>query len=187
MKNVTLEAELIVHAAPTLASLKAANLFGYRYSSKEKLNREIEAVNSELTGKGIRVVALDDTGERALIYVYRERDLKFILDQEENQDLLYSLGYFFMDEKEAISQLGLRVRDSSTFPHEIGLFLGYPLRDVVGFIRDKGANAEYEGLWKCYGQPEKAKRYFWQLERCSEIYAASYEKGRTLFQLTVAS
>lgn len=184
----TLEAELIIHAAPTLASLKAANLFGYRYSSKVGLCEEVKALNTELVGKGIRVVSLADDGKRALIYVYRERDLRFILDQEENQDFLYELGYFFMDEKEALSQLGKRVRASQNgFPHEIGLFLGYPLCDVRGFIVDKCVHAACEGLWKCYKEPEKAKKYFCKLERCAGIYSRLYENGRTLAQLTVAS
>lgn len=184
----TLEAELIIHAAPTLASLKAANLFGYRYTSKEKLREEVSLLNRQLVRKGVRVVSLADSPGRALIYVYRERDLCFILDQEENQDFLYGLGYFYMDEKEAISRLGERVRESSDgFPHEIGLFLGYPLCDVIGFMVDKGVHAAYEGLWKCYREPEKARKYCCKLEKCVGIYSKLYENGRTLAQLTVTS
>lgn len=185
--NNSLEAELIIHAAPTLASLKPANLFGYRYDSRTDPDDEIRRLNNGLIRKGIRMIRLMDTGNRALIYVYRERDLKFILDQEENQDFLYSLGYFYMDEAEALGQLASRVRAAEGFPHEIGLFLGYPLADVTGFMEDKGEHAACEGLWKCYVEPEKAMKYFSKLEKCATIYARSYEGGRTLDQLTVAS
>lgn len=185
--NHSLEAELIMHAAPTLASIKAANLFGYRHSPSVTPDDEIRRLNTGLITKGIRVECLYDTGERALIYVYRQRDLSFILDQEENQDFLYSLGYFYMNEEDALKELVRRIRDTLEFPHEIGLFLGYPLRDVIGFMEDKGAHATYEGLWKCYDEPEKARKYFMKLEKCAYIYADSYENGRTLEQLTVAS
>jgi len=33
-----------------------------------------------------------------------------------------------------------RVVRTLGFPHEIGVFLGYPLEDVMGFISNKGHN-----------------------------------------------
>lgn len=183
----SLEAELIMHAAPTLASLKAANLFGYRHTSSDSTDSEIKRLNTGFATKGIRVIKLIDTGSRALIYVYRQRDLSLILGDEENQDFLFSLGYFYMSTEEAIAELVKRIRSTGGFPHEIGIFLGYPLADVTGFMADRGEHATYEGLWKSYCEPEKARKYFSKLEKCASVYARSYEGGRTLDELTVAS
>ncbi len=36
------------------------------------------------------------------------------------------------------------------FPHEMGLFLGYPPEDVQGFMADKGKNSLCTGYWKVY-------------------------------------
>ena len=36
------------------------------------------------------------------------------------------------------------------FPHEIGLLLGYPPEDVIGFIENRGQNPLYIGYWKVY-------------------------------------
>jgi hypothetical protein len=51
-------------------------------------------------------------------------------------------------------------------PHEAGLFLGYPLDDVLGFIRHRGGNCKLCGVWKVYGDPERAKKQFRQYELC---------------------
>ncbi len=37
------------------------------------------------------------------------------------------------------------------FPHEIGLFLGYPPEDVCGYIRNKGKCQKCTGHWQVYG------------------------------------
>ena len=39
-----------------------------------------------------------------------------------------------------LTQLSRKLCCSAEFPHEIGVFLGYPLGDVVGFIENRGKN-----------------------------------------------
>lgn len=47
------------------------------------------------------------------------------------------------------------------FPHEIGLFLGYPLCDVRGFIEDaRGGVCLGCGYWKVYGEVEEREKLF---------------------------
>ena len=46
------------------------------------------------------------------------------------------------------------------FPHEIGLFLDYPLVDVIGFIRNTGKNCKCSGCWKAYGNAKEAEKTF---------------------------
>lgn len=42
------------------------------------------------------------------------------------------------------------------FPHEVGLFIGYPLKDVVGFMNRKKCVPVYRGGWQVYGNPEES-------------------------------
>lgn len=45
------------------------------------------------------------------------------------------------------------------FPHEIGLFLGYPPEDVQGFLADPGGGrCKLCGHWKVYHDVEGARR-----------------------------
>jgi hypothetical protein len=45
-------------------------------------------------------------------------------------------------------------------PHEIGVFLGYPLPDVRAFVRNKGRNYLLNGYWKVYTDVSYAVRMF---------------------------
>ena len=58
MNGYCFEQYLIDNCSPTLASLKTANLFNYRYSSTDELNKAVERWNKELSGKGITVTVL---------------------------------------------------------------------------------------------------------------------------------
>jgi len=122
----------------------------------------------------------------ALIYVFRERDMKKLFYDTQIRDFMKEYGYSgSLDE--VVHHLSNRVRTQDCFPHEIGVFLGYPLEDVKGFIRDKGAECSVCGLWKSYGDPKQAKAHFQKLERCMKIYKKAAIAGRSLEQLTVAS
>jgi hypothetical protein len=57
---------------------------------------------------------------------------------------------------------------SGQFPHEVGLFLGYPLDDVRDFIKYKGYNYKLCGVWKVYNDVKKAKQCFRQYDLCRE-------------------
>jgi hypothetical protein len=46
------------------------------------------------------------------------------------------------------------------FPHEVGIFLGYPLEDVICFSSGKSSPYNCRGYWKVYRRPEKAERTF---------------------------
>ena len=60
-------------------------------------------------------------------------------------------GYRIEDTlQEKLNFLRMRMQIRKSFPHEIGLFLGYPAEDVAGFISHKGHDFCYSGYWKVY-------------------------------------
>ena len=72
------------------------------------------------------------------------------------------------------------------FPHEVGLFLGYPLEDVIGFISNKGENYYQVGPWKVYSDQETAVKKFEKFKKCTMIYKRLFSEGKTLQQLAVS-
>ena len=54
------------------------------------------------------------------------------------------------------------------FPHEIGVFLGYPIEDVKGFIESPHSGYKTVGTWKVYSNEECAAKTFEQYRRCSQ-------------------
>ena len=69
---------------------------------------------------------------------------------------------------EILTYLAQRVQSTKGFPHEIGIFLGYPLEDVVGFITNNGCNYKYSGCWKVYGYETYSRRLFAQYKSCKQ-------------------
>jgi len=71
------------------------------------------------------------------------------------------------------------------FPHEIGLFLGYPLCDVTGFIRNKGKHYLSNGFWKVYHDAEQAERTFELFRRIRKDAMQTLEEEKDLRDLNV--
>ncbi|MBR1692572.1 MAG: DUF3793 family protein [Lachnospiraceae bacterium] len=182
-----LETGLIEQCAPTLAGLKTANLFSCRVSSEEMLNKEIRRLNRVLNGKGVYVELLLKKEDFALIYVYRKSFLERDLQKEEVQKLLRRFGYHTEGIAYCIRQLEKRLAECDGFPHEIGVFLGYPIQDVIGFIKHKGQNCKCCGIWKVYDNEQETVKLFEKLQKCSRVYAKVFSEGRALSQMCVVA
>ncbi len=180
-----LERYLVEHCSPTLASLKTANLFSYTYSSEDMLERYVESCHQQLSQKGVSVKVLRKKNHVALIYVYRQHRLQQDLNHPDTIAFLKNYGYHNFSVRDAIGQLQARF-EQSEFPHEIGLFLGYPLGDVVGFIQNAGKNSKCAGCWKVYCDECEAVKLFAKFKKCRDVYTRLFQQGRTVLQLTVA-
>ena len=88
---------------------------------------------------------------------------------------------------ELLDQLAERLCCEGDFPHEIGVFLGYPLADVIGFIQNRGKSFTTCGYWKVYTDPTAAQAEFDRYKKCERIYARCYYNGTPIRRLTVAA
>lgn len=179
------EEQLIRHCAPTLAGIKTGNLFSSRIESREKTILQIRELNRKLVPKGLRIIPLRFTSERALVYVYRPEDLRADLQRREVIDILMREGYSSAAEDECVMELMRRVNVQNEFPHEIGLFLSYPPEDVVGFIKNRGANSKLVGCWTVYGDAGRAKKLFGIYKHCTEHYENKWAQGAAIENLAV--
>lgn len=184
---MSLEKSLIVHCAPTLASIKPASLFTIEEKPGCPLCHELRQWNRILCPKGLTICELRRSGRTALVYVYRRSHLMKSLECPEMSAFLRSYGYDVMSISGVLRQLRKRLGQCSGFPHEIGAFLGYPLEDVVGFIENEGRNCKCAGCWKVYGDAAEAKRKFAQYHKCCCVYQRLWDEGRSVLQLTVAA
>lgn len=76
-----LEQYLINHCAPTLASLKTANLFNCTAENPTALQMAVSRWQALLAPKGVELLLLRESGNRALVYVYRPDRLARDLQQ----------------------------------------------------------------------------------------------------------
>ena len=181
------ERSLIEHCSPTLASIKTASLFTITYQTQSDLRSQLEHWNLRLGGKGVALRIVRDSRAHALVYVYREKQLQRDLQRPGVAAFLRQYGYRSAVPAEAVAHLEARLRADDGFPHEIGLFLGYPLGDVMGFIENAGHNSKCCGCWKVYCNECEAVRQFARLRKCREIYLQLWSAGKSIVQLTVAA
>lgn len=185
---MSFEESLIRHAAPTLASIKVANLYSFKFSSIEECQKTICYFNALMNSKGIYIELLKNSGDFYLIYVYRKSHLQKKLQDAEIQNLLVQYGYPEKCEiKKYLNVLKIRMDAGEDFPHEIGLLLGYPLADVKAFIETKGKDCIACGDWKVYGDEEAAKCLFCKYRHCKEVYMSVYEAGRRFVDMLVSA
>ena len=88
---------------------------------------------------------------RFLLLVYSKPQLERRMADPQVQHVLRHFAYPVGQPLDVLLRnLKRRIAMSKDFPHEIGLFLGYPIEDVVDCsIRRKGC--KLSGLWKVYG------------------------------------
>lgn len=177
---------MIRNCSPTLAGLKTANLFTCPFSGTGEMIDNLRSWNHIFTNKGLRVLPLRYRNGHALIYLYRTSHLSRDLCREDARCLLRERGYTSDNAEQCIIHLKKRIRDSEEFPHEIGLFLGYPPEDVSGFIENQAGGYKVAGCWKVYGDVAAAEETFAKYKKCTEIYSKYLAVGHTVEQLTVA-
>ncbi|MBQ7896074.1 MAG: DUF3793 family protein [Oscillospiraceae bacterium] len=182
-----LEDYIVQNCAPTLACIKTANMFTCPYSSKQELVQAVRQLNMRLVPKGLRLLLLRCSESRALIYLYRPDKLRQDLSHATAARLLHCRGYDTENCERCIVHLAKKLRKFEDFPHEIGLFLGYPPEDVNGFI-ELGPNCcKCTGFWKVYHNEHEAQRIFESYRCCTRAYCRQYAGGADIECLTVSA
>ncbi|MBQ7614056.1 MAG: DUF3793 family protein [Butyrivibrio sp.] len=176
---------IVENCSPTLAGIKTGNIFTIDRSLVSDIKEELRELNQCFTGKGLRAIPLKVTEKNILIYLYRPDKLKADLSSEEAKDILLKKGYSCKSIESDIVHLIHHIHADGSFPHEIGLFLGYPPVDVKGFMEDTRKGVKCVGYWKVYGDKEKAEKTFSSYKKCTEIYKKCLSGGRCLSQMVV--
>lgn len=166
---------LIQCCAPTLAGIKLGSLFSIK--KEFVVDSEIKDLNLKLRSIDIQIEIVRKRKENFLIYVYNEKLLEQKMNCTKIRAFLHTFGYLDFHKDGLLEVLKERLSTEDEFPHEIGIFLDYPLCDVEGFINNKGNNFIVTGLWKVYGDAKSSKKIFESYCNCKTCFIAMYNKG----------
>lgn len=183
----TFEAALVRQCAPTLAGMKPGSIFCFNHSPLEVSRQKVCQWNKQLAPFGLTVQILLErpSSSSVIVFVYRHDCLEQMLSDDSYQRFLAEAGYERTNLDGLLEQLAQRLRTQPEFPHEIGVFLGYPLQDVIGFIENHGRNFTCCGFWKSYGDPAEMQVCFACYRRCIQTYVAMFEQGIPIERLAV--
>ena len=163
----------------------AAVLKGKRISGMLFLNdKELARISMKLHNTNISLIILCTCKKRHLVMVYRAKELEEHLRSKEVSDYLREFGYRRDDFISNLIRLHQRMNGfynkMKEFPHEVGVFLGYPICDIKGFLENKGERYLHSGYWKIYGNLEETRKKFLSYDEAREIAIDEFLSGREL-------
>ena len=175
-----LNTQTAMQCAPLIAGLKASNLMTIDRGYYRQLMQIIK-------GTKISCYVLVMTDTRITMLMYNEEKLRAYLESEHTSELMKKFGYEDCKLEKILPVFKTRYRryisDNKDFPHELGLLLGYPVEDVLGFIRNEGRNYLYCGYWKVYGDVDAARITFDRYNQAKEDAIRLISSGMEIHEL----
>ena len=166
MDLTQLESQIALQCAPVISGLKTSNLL----IVNEKNHLMVMQI---FRGTEVSCKMLHMSEDKAYFLIYRAQQLSDYLRQYEVSVMMEVLGYCETDLHNILQEFSKRystyMKDKSSFPHEMGLLLGYPWEDVIGFIENDGQDFLCVGYWKVYSRMERQQQLF---ERFDEAKAS---------------
>ncbi len=165
-----LETQIGLQCAPLLTGVKISNLL----TADRKFRSDIIRLFQKTA---VSCYLLYESDQKVTFLLYIKEQLIQYLDKEDVRRLMEKFGYYHGSGEPIplgsfLRQVSVRYRahmeKKAGFPHEIGLMLGYPAEDVIGFIENNGQNCLYIGYWKVYSKPAERRRIFDGYNRARE-------------------
>ena len=175
---------MVRYTAPTLCGIKSGNLFAVKKSDFSK--SKFFYWREKLSHFGIKLIAVEARCKNILILAYNVCWVRMILEDSFTQAYLTAKGYAGgqgLSPDAFVTELKSRIKNGKTFPHEVGIVLGYPVTDVIEFERNNGKASKYCGYWKSYSNVENAKKCQCLYKDCSGKCCQMFEEGRSLSQI----
>lgn len=174
--------QIVLQCAPFLKGLKVScvisvdsTLYGGLYELFENMD--------------ISYHKLSCSDGKCLVLFYRPEELDRYLKQPGVEELIREYGYADMGVDKMLGRLSERIRDFARremgFPHEIGAFLGYPLEDVKGFIKNEGKKYLMIGYWKVYGNLAGARMVFKEYDRAKRCAVNEFLTGKSIREISL--
>ncbi|HEX9024179.1 MAG TPA: DUF3793 family protein [Geobacteraceae bacterium] len=157
-----LGAHLLLEGAEVFSGVKPANLISL-VNRPRPCGRNLHDLwlnhGRELAARlaPVRVTPLRNGERNLLLLCHDPHHLERHLAHSGIRALLAKAGYDVTGSASGLlDELCRRMATGASFPHEIGLFLGYPAKDVAAFMGMVNLPFACQGPWKIYGDPARS-------------------------------
>lgn len=169
--HALLEKWIFVRAAGVLFAKKTGeliimkkNLFGLN----ARTCKEITA--SFCSSWNLEHRLLYDSGHSLKIILFHAADVDRRIDAASKKILHCVLKYpFGIDSATFLAEVATRWHVSGSIPHEIGIALGYPMKDVWGFMGITSEPCSGSCGWRIFGDPEPSLKKKLRYERARAL------------------
>jgi hypothetical protein len=159
-KAAFVEAMIACFAAPLIKGLRCGTLINLCRSGEDIRHVWHSQKNNLSQRFGVEFAEMSFTDRSVTLFIYKTDLLALYLSRGDTIAFLEEMGYDCGSDFPNDCVRTLIERFHRGIPHEIGVFLGYPLDDVKGFIENRGRDSKSTGYWKVYGDESYARRKF---------------------------
>ena len=147
--------------APVIMGVKPAEILSFPNSNEaEEHKRNI--IKERICEKDIRYIEFSYCPKCTKLFIYNVRTLDITLRDARNHKFLKTLGYPEGYSLEGYVNHLMNSLKQGKIPDEIGVFLGYPLKDVMGFMGHPSLKLTKINGWRVYGNERLSDERFSQ-------------------------
>lgn len=136
---------------PVILKVKPSEILSFSKSHKG-YKENLEKIEEVFGGcKEIKYKIIDYKDEGKKVLFYRTDELDKTLKEKNNLNFLKEIGYSFNYNLPEYLEILSKKIEEGDIPDEIGVFLGYPLKDVMGFMGHPSLKLTKINGWRVYG------------------------------------
>lgn len=179
-KQSNLPYNIALQCAPLICGVKISNILIVD-------NGELDKIKQIFKNTLICIKKIYTNKKRSLLLLYNYKAVESYLHERCVLQFMNLQGYRTLEIEDVLSELSIRFKNykesKADFPHELGLILGYPVWDVIGFIKNKGQNSLYTGYWKVYKNLSQANETFLKYEKAKELVLNNIIDGLSIVEI----
>lgn len=178
----SLEKYLLFTLSPVIGGLKPSSTITLSYDKKEY------SIWSNYKKEFLEILKLKEIvlrkGTKAeIILIYNEENLLNCINKKDNKEFLNKLGYDLTLTLEENLDILVYRYEKYHCPHELGVFLGIPIEDVIDFMECSDKKCLMCGYWKVFNNYNNAKDIFDKYDISKNIMIKSIEENKALLNI----
>lgn len=178
----SLEKYLLFTLSPVIGGLKPSSTITLSYDKKEY------SIWSTYKKEFLEILKLKEIvlrkGTKAeIILIYNEENLLNCINKKDNREFLNKLGYDLTLTLEENLDILVYRYEKYHCPHELGVFLGIPIEDVIDFMECSDKKCLMCGYWKVFNNYNDAKDIFNKYDISKNIMIKSIEENKALLNI----
>lgn len=168
---------LIYNASLVIAKVKPATTIALKKYNRDLYSNWGSMGKAFIQSIGLDFIELRESDDSIVVLIYNQSLLEKYIDKEENKEFLVGLGY--SENGTIVEHLNVLANRYKEFncPHELGIFLGIPIKDVKDFMDCNDKKCLLCGYWKVYNDCISAQRIFLSYDQVKEYTVSSIFKG----------
>lgn len=181
-----IETFLVYNLSLVIAGVKPAITLTIKKNNLKLYNSWNQFGIDFIESANLRFVELRESNESIIAMIYDEFILKKELNKKSHKEFLFNIGY---DQNRCIEDYvnTLKSRyEKYNCPHELGLFLGIPFKDVKDFMECTTKKCLLCGYWKVYNDSKRAKEIFTKYDKVKDFTMKNMLEGNSSRDLALS-